>query len=104
MANGTEVEILNWLDDHSRYLLAAKAYRRVGGPDVVASFIDTANTYGLPAATLTDNGSVYTARFTHGHNEFERLLANLGILQKNGHPNHPQTQGKIERFHQTLKR
>jgi hypothetical protein len=71
---------------------------------VVASFIDTANTCGLPASTLTDNGSVYTARFTHGHNEFELLLANLGIIQKNGHPGHPQTQGKIERFHQTLKR
>jgi transposase InsO family protein len=103
LADGTDVEILNWLDDHSRYLLAATAYRRVGGPDVVASFIDTANTYGLPAATLTDNGAVYTARFTHGHNEFELLLATLGIIQKNGHPGHPQTQGKIERFHQTLK-
>ena len=71
---------------------------------MVASFIDTANTHGLPSSTLTDNGSVYTARFTHGHNEFELLLANLGIIQKNGHPGHPQTQGKIERFHQTLKR
>jgi transposase InsO family protein len=104
LADGTDVEILNWLDDHSRYLLAATAYRRVGGPDVVASFIDTVNTHGLPAATLTDNGSVYTARFTHGHNEFELLLHTLGVTQKNGHPGHPQTQGKIERFHQTLKR
>src|SRR5271170_5491291 len=104
LADGTDVEILNWLDDHSRYLLAATAYQRVAGPDVVASFIDTVNTHGLPAATLTDNGSVYTARFTHGHNDFERLLAGLGITQKNGHPGHPQTQGKIERFHQTLKR
>ena len=104
LADGTDVEILNWLDDHSRYLLACTAYPRVSGPDVAPSFIDTANTYGLPASTLTDNGSVYTARFTHGHNEFERLLATLGITQKNGHPGHPQTQGKIERFHQTLKR
>ena len=104
LADGSEVEILNWLDDHSRYLLACTAYSRVAGPDVVASFIDTANTHGLPSSTLTDNGSVYTARFTHGHNEFELLLANLGIIQKNGHPGHPQTQGKIERFHQTLKR
>jgi transposase InsO family protein len=70
----------------------------------VASFTDTAATYGLPASTLTDNGSVYTSRFTHGHNDFERLPASLGIAQKNGHPGHPQTQGKIERFHQTLKR
>ncbi|HZA10050.1 IS481 family transposase [Mycobacterium sp.] len=104
LADGTEVEILNWLDDHSRYLLAATAYQRVAGPDVVASFINTVNTYGLPASTLTDNGAVYTARFTHGHNEFELLLHTLGVAQKNGHPGHPQTQGKIERFHQTLKR
>jgi transposase InsO family protein len=104
LADGSEVEILNWLDDHSRYLLAATAYHRVAGPDVVASFIDTINTHGLPASTLTDNGSVYTARFTHGHNEFELLLHTLGVIQKNGHPGHPQTQGKIERFHQTLKR
>ena len=60
--------------------------------------------HGLPQSTLTDNGSVYTSRFTGGRNGFEYLLANLGIAQKNGHPNHPQTQGKIERFHQTLKR
>ena len=104
LADGSDVEILNWLDDHSRYLLYCTAYRRVAGPDVVASFTDTATTYGLPASTLTDNGSVYTSRFTHGHNDFERLLASLGVTQKNGHPGHPQTQGKIERFHQTLKR
>ena len=77
--------------------------RRVGGGDVEASFTDTAATHGLPAATLTDNGSVYTSRFTHGHNDFERLLASLGVTQKNGHPGHPQTQGKIERFHSILK-
>jgi Integrase core domain len=72
----------------------------------VASFTATATAtaYGLPASTLTDNPAVYTSRFTQGHNDFERLLATLGITQKNGHPNHPQTQGKIERFLQTLKR
>ena len=70
----------------------------------MTSFTDTAQRHGLPASTLTDNGTVYTSRFTHGHNDFERLLAHLGITQKNGSPGHPQTQGKIERFHQTLKR
>lgn len=104
LADGSGVEILNWLDDHSRFLLATTAYRRVGGADVVASFTATTTQYGLPACTLTDNGSVYTSRFTHGHNDFERLLASMGITQKNGHPAHPQIQGKIERFHQTLKR
>jgi transposase InsO family protein len=104
LADGTEVEILDWLDDHSRYLLAVTAFRRVAGDDVVATFVAAADEHGWPAATLTDNGAVYTSRFTGGRNGFEYLLAYLGIRQKNGAPGHPQTQGKIERLHQTLKR
>jgi transposase InsO family protein len=104
LADGTEVEILDWLDDHSRYLLACTAFRRVGGNDVVATFVAAGDEHGWPAATLTDNGAVYTSRFTGGRNGFEYLLAYLGIRQKNGTPGHPQTQGKIERLHQTLKR
>ena len=104
LADGTEVEIINWLDDHSRYLLGMTACARVAGDDVVATFTAAGDEHGWPAATLTDNGSVYTSRFTGGRNGFEYLLAYLGIRQKNGIPGHPQTQGKIERFHQTLKR
>jgi len=103
LADGTDVEILNWLDDHSRLLLSCTAHNRVTGPLVVSSFTRNINEYGPPASTLTDNGSVYTSRFTGGKNAFEYLLASLHITQKNGHPYHPQTQGKIERFHQTLK-
>ncbi len=80
MADGSGVEILNWLDDHSRYLLSCTAYRRVAGPDVVADFTTTTQRYGLPASTLTDNGSVYTSRFTHGHNDFERLLVHASTV------------------------
>jgi transposase InsO family protein len=60
-----------------------------------------------PASVLTDNGLVYTTRFAGGRrgkttrNGFEAELARLGIQQKNSSPNHPQTCGKIERFHQT---
>jgi len=104
LADGSEVEIVNWLDDHSRYLLGCTAFRRVAGDDVVATFSAAGDEHGWPAATLTDNGSVYTSRFTGGRNGFEYLLAYLGIRQKNGAPGHPQTQGKVERFHQTLKR
>jgi transposase InsO family protein len=107
LADGSEVEIISWLDDHSRYLLACSAgtaLGRVGGDDVVATFTAAAEAHGFPAATLTDNGAVYTSRFTGGRNNFEYVLAYLGIRQKNGAPAHPQTQGKIERFHQTLKR
>ena len=104
LADGSEVEIISWLDDHSRYLLGCTAFRRVAGDDVVATFTAAGDAHGWPAATLTDNGAVYTSRFTGGRNGFEYLLAYLGIRQKNGAPGHPQTQGKIERFHQTLKR
>jgi transposase InsO family protein len=104
LADDTNIEILHWLDDHSRMLLSITAFERVTGDDVVTTFTNNINEYGPPAATLTDNGTVYTARFTKGKNAFEYLLAALGIQQKNGHPGHPQTQGKIERFHQTLKK
>ena len=104
LADGTDIEILNWVDDHSRLLLSITAFARVTGPDVVDSFINNINEYGPPASTLTDNGTVYTARFVGGRNGFEYLLHLLHIQQKNGHPGHPQTQGKIERFHQTLKK
>jgi transposase InsO family protein len=104
LEDATEVEILNWLDDHSRYLLSCTAHQPVRGDDVVAVFLDLLERYGAPASTLTDNGSVYTSRFTGGRNAFEYVLALLGVRQKNGSPGHPQTQGKTERFHQTLQR
>jgi len=74
---------------------------------VTNTFLATGRIHGLPASTLTDNGLIFTTRFAHGKggpNHFEHIIAGLGIIQKNGHPGHPQTQGKIERFHQTLKR
>jgi Integrase core domain len=104
LADGTDAEILNWLDDHSRYLLSATAHQPVSGDDVVAIFLHSIDDHGPPASTLTDNARIYTARFGGGRNAFEYLLPLLGILQKNGSPGHPQTQGKIERFHQTQKR
>jgi transposase InsO family protein len=104
LADGTDVEILNWLDDHSRYLLSCSVHEPVSGDDVVAVFLALIEQYGPPASTLTDNGSVYTSRFTGGRNAFEYVLGILGVRQKNGSPGHPQTQGKTERFHQTLQR
>jgi transposase InsO family protein len=107
LADGTDVEILNFLDDHSRYLLACTAFKPVTVAAVVTTFLACAAADGLPASTLTDNGMVYTTRFSGGRggrNAFEHQLHALGITQKNGSPNHPQTQGKIERFHQTLKK
>jgi transposase InsO family protein len=107
LADGTGTEILTWLDDHSRFALRVTAWNRVTGPIVLAEFRAAAALYGSPASTLTDNGMVFTTRLSGGRggrNGFEHELRRLGIKQKNGKPNHPQTQGKVERFQQTLKK
>jgi len=101
---GADTEILCWLDDHSRFVLHLTAHERVTGPIVLAAFRAAVTEHGAPASTLTDNGTVYTARFVGGRNGLEHELHRLGIRQKNGKPNHPQTQGKAERFQQTLKK
>ncbi|MHB1089668.1 MAG: IS481 family transposase [Ilumatobacteraceae bacterium] len=104
LKDGSDVEIINWLDDHSRLLLSCTVFKAITGKIVIDSFNQCRSEYGTPFSTLTDNGNVYTARFTKGKNGFEYLLSELDIIQKNGSPAHPQTQGKIERFHQTLKK
>ena len=104
LANGRDVEIINWLDDHSRLLLHCTVHKAVTGKIVIDSFNECRKLFGTPFSTLTDNGIVYTGRFVKGKNGFEYLLSELEIVQKNGSPGHPETQGKIERFHQTLKK
>ena len=104
LADGDDVEILTWLDDHARYAISLTAQAPVNGDDVVNTFRAGIDIHGPPASTLTDNGLVFTTRFLHGPNNFERELVILGVEQKNGRPNHPQTQGKVERFQQTLKK
>ena len=104
LADGRDAQIINWLDDHSRLLLHCSVHKAITGAIVINTFNECRNTYGTPFSTLTDNGIVYTARFVKGKNGFEYLLSELDVVQKNGSPAHPQTQGKIERFHQTLKK
>jgi transposase InsO family protein len=108
LADGTDVEVITWLDDHSRMALHISAHPKITGPIVLATFRATVAEYGCPASTLTDNGMVYTVRHSAlgvrgGRNAFEAELATLGVTQKNGRGNHPQTQGKVERFQQTMK-
>jgi transposase InsO family protein len=104
LADGTDVEILDLIDDHSRLLLAADAFRTVKGGDVVRTFLAAVEANGAPAALLTDNGAVFTGGPRRGKIRLETELERLGVLAKHSTPNHPQTCGKVERFHQTLKR
>jgi transposase InsO family protein len=107
LAGGQDVEILSWLDDHSRYALSVTAHHRVTGPIVLATFRAVVHRFGCPASTLTDNGMVFTTRLSGGkggRNGFEHELRRLGVVQKNSRPNHPTTCGKVERFQQTMKK
>ena len=104
---GTGIEILTWLDDHSRYCLSLTVHKTVTGPAVVETFVEAASRNGFPASVLTDNAMVYTTRFSGGRggrNQLETVLRALGVVQKHSRPNHPTTCGKVERFQQTLKR
>src|ERR1700733_11058936 len=106
LAGGQGTEILTWLDDHSRYALSVTARVRITGPDVLNAFRAACAGHGVPASTLTDNGMVFTTRLSGGRggrNALEHELRRLGVKQKNGKPNHPQTQGKVERSQQTMK-
>ena len=104
LADGTDVEVLNVLDDHSRLLVASRAFATTKAADVVATFHEGAAQHGFPASMLTDNGAIFTAESRHGRCAMENELARLGIAYKHSRPYHPQTCGKVERFHQTLKK
>lgn len=96
--------VVSWLDDRSRNLLHARAFATVTMDDVEAAFLQACAEHGIPARTLTDNGTVYTTRpISATPGRFERTLALMGVRQSNGRPCHPQTQGKIERYHRALK-
>ena len=106
IAGHKRVAILTILDDHSRFIISCCAYNNATVANVMESFINAGQTHGYPQSTLTDNGRAFTTstdRTNPARNGFEQLLIDLGIKQKNGKPYHPQTQGKVERFHYTLK-
>ena len=104
LQDGQHVEILNMIDDHSRLFLASQAFPTTKAQDVVDVFHKAAGLHGLPASLLSDNGAVFTATPRKGKVLLQTELERLGIANKNSRPYHPQTCGKIERLHQTLKR
>jgi len=106
LSTGLDAEILTWLDDCTRFIVDMTAHTRITTYIVRARFRHATAQHGIPASTLTDNGMVYTVRFSGGRggrNAFEQELRDRHVVQKNSSPSHPQTCGKVERFQQTLK-
>lgn len=103
MGNGQRCHPLTVLDDHSRFLVGLKACsdetRRTVQEHVTALFRE----FGLPARMLMDNGRVWGGLPGYPYTRFTAWLLRLGIPVSHGRPRHPQTQGKDERLHRTLK-
>jgi transposase InsO family protein len=96
LADHTEVEILDLIDDHSRLAIASHARPTTTGPDVVDTFTAAFAQWGTPAGVLTDNGAIFTAKQRgHGRTALEITLGELGIKYTNSRPYHPQTCGKV---------
>ncbi len=98
------VEIVNILDDHSRLLVASRALPVATAPAVAGIFQSATRRYGAPAALLTDNGRVFSAEDRGWKVALEADLGRTGIAHRRARPYHPQTCGKVERLHQTMKR
>ena len=105
LVDGQQVWIMDVLDDHSRLMIASLACHGPTGAAAWQAFCDGTTRWGLPARVMSDNGRCFTARFLHlgGEADFERDLRALGVQHILSSPGHPQTCGKIERQHQTVK-
>jgi len=103
LADGTRCHPLTILDDHSRFSLVIKscAYERF---DVVKqALIGVFREYGLPLRMTMDNGAPWGCSGDQKHTKLTAWLIMNGITVSHSRPRHPQTQGKLERFHRTLK-
>lgn len=101
MKDGNRCFPLDILDDHSRYLIKIVPATGTGNL-VIPTFEEAFREYGMPLSILSDNGGQFSG-FRQGYTQFEKWLMCLDILPIHGRIKHPQTQGKIERFHRTLK-
>jgi len=95
---------LTILDDHSRFNVLLKACRNEQSATVQAGLTEAMRRYGMPIAILADNGPPWgTCGQEEDHTVLSAWLIRRGVRVLHGRPRHPQTQGKEERFHRTLK-
>jgi transposase InsO family protein len=105
LAGGTEVKIVTGIDDHSRFVVCAKAVMRATARPVCQALAEALRRHGIPEQILTDNGKVFTARFGRGPGPvlFDRICADNGIKHLLTKPYSPTTTGKVERLHKTMR-
>jgi len=94
---------LTLLDDHSRYCLCLAACHNEQKQTVKHHLTRIFGSYGIPNTMLMDNGAPWGGDAEHPYTELTVWLLRLGIKVIHSHPYHPQTIGKEERFHRTLK-
>ena len=100
-----EAKIVTGVDDHSRFAVIAAVVARATGRVVCLAFAEALRRYGIPEEVLTDNGKQFTARFGRGGEVlFDRICRDNAITHRLTQPASPTTTGKVERFHQTLRR
>ena len=108
LADGRELKLVTGVDDHSRFCVIASVVERATGRAVCAAFVAALGAFGCPEEVLTDNGKQFTGRFgTPGPSTevlFDRICRMNGIKHRLTKPRSPTTTGKIERFHQSLRR
>ncbi|MFI7681032.1 IS481 family transposase [Actinophytocola sp. NPDC049390] len=105
LTDGREVKIVTGVDDHSRFCVIAAVVARATGRAVCLAFAEGMRRFGVPEEVLTDNGKQFTDRFGKGGEVlFDRICRDNGITHRLTQPASPTTTGKVERFHQTLRR
>ncbi|WP_435825979.1 IS481 family transposase [Micromonospora zamorensis] len=105
LPDGSEAKVVTGVDDHSRYCVIASVVRRATGRAVCLAFAEALLEFGVPEEVLTDNGKQFTARFGNGGEVmFDRICRENGIVHRLTQPATPTTTGKVERFHQSLRR
>jgi len=94
---------LTVLDDHSRFALGLRACGNERGETVKDELTTIFRRYGMPERFLMDNGSPWGSSYEHSYTPLTAWFIRLGIAISHSGPYHPQTLGKDERFHRTIK-
>ncbi|HUF15507.1 MAG TPA: integrase core domain-containing protein [Acidimicrobiia bacterium] len=97
LVDGTAVKIITIIDDCTRLCPRLKAVVSVNGQAAFDAFCAAATRWGWPQRFLSDNANAYKISLAGA-------VGAIGVDHRHGRPGHPQTQGKVERFHQTLQK